>query len=523
MDKFLNLQPIGVPGELYIGGKCLSDGYLNNSIQTEKAFIQNPFTEGERIYKTGDLVKLNNNHEITYLGRVDDQVKVNGYRIELGDITENLNETPSVKEAAVILKNQEIVAFIERQTPRILINDEKYSVCSASNYSEAFYEIENLHKDTWPDFFKGSQVIKDYWSKLYVEFPEYQFCLVNQKDEVVAAINTIPIKWSGNKDDVPSGWDDGLKKAFSTDNKNTLFILAGAIKASEKGKKLSYEILKLAKNISFVLGFSHVLAPVRPVFKKDFKDKSLEEYAKLKTANNFPFDPWLKVHEKIGGKIVSYCNESQFVEGTLEQWKLWTGNTFKKSGLYNVNDAMQKIEINIEENTGKYFDQAIMYSHSVENSLNFFNEDIIKNELSKKLPFYMLPKIYIYLDKLPRLSTGKLDYNSLRKIETVNDRSKINAVKAETDIEKYLVDIWVEVLKRKNIGTNHSFFELGGDSIKAISVISKINQKYNIELKAKSLFIKQTIALLAEEIDSNMLISQMDSSEELFDGDEITI
>ena len=78
----------GITGELCIGGICLSDGYYNDPVKTNEAFVQNPFnTEtSERIYKTGDLVCYNDLHELIYIGRKDRQIKIRGYRVELGEI-----------------------------------------------------------------------------------------------------------------------------------------------------------------------------------------------------------------------------------------------------------------------------------------------------------------------------------------------------------------------------------------------------------------------------------------------------
>ena len=85
--------PIGVPGELYIGGDCLARGYLNRPELTGERFLSDPFVEGERVYRTGDLARWRlERGTIECLGRIDNQVKLRGFRIELGEIESVLSE-----------------------------------------------------------------------------------------------------------------------------------------------------------------------------------------------------------------------------------------------------------------------------------------------------------------------------------------------------------------------------------------------------------------------------------------------
>ena len=93
------LVSIGVEGELHIGGQGLSIGYLNKPSLTNKQFIDNPFRSPSLIYKTGDIVKWLDNGEIKFIGRKDNQVKINGYRVELGEIDKALNEHEAVHQA----------------------------------------------------------------------------------------------------------------------------------------------------------------------------------------------------------------------------------------------------------------------------------------------------------------------------------------------------------------------------------------------------------------------------------------
>ncbi|AFZ11267.1 amino acid adenylation domain protein [Crinalium epipsammum PCC 9333] len=104
LDRNLQPVPVGVAGELYIGGAGLSRGYLNRPELTTERFIANPFIEGNSIYQTGDLARYLPDGNIEYFGRIDDQVKVRGFRIELGEIEAIISQYPLVQQAVIVAK-----------------------------------------------------------------------------------------------------------------------------------------------------------------------------------------------------------------------------------------------------------------------------------------------------------------------------------------------------------------------------------------------------------------------------------
>jgi amino acid adenylation domain-containing protein len=106
LDPNLQPLPVGVAGEIYIGGVGVTRGYLNLPVMTAEKFIPDPFSRrpGARLYKTGDRGHFRPDGNLEFGGRIDYQVKIRGYRIELGDIEEALTSHPSVKEAVVIAK-----------------------------------------------------------------------------------------------------------------------------------------------------------------------------------------------------------------------------------------------------------------------------------------------------------------------------------------------------------------------------------------------------------------------------------
>jgi amino acid adenylation domain-containing protein len=111
LNKHLQPVPIGVVGELHIGGVGVARGYLNQPELTAEKFIVNPFSSeiGDRLYKTGDLTRYHTDGSIEYIGRLDDQVKLRGFRIELTEIEAVLTQHPSVREAVVVMRETSAV------------------------------------------------------------------------------------------------------------------------------------------------------------------------------------------------------------------------------------------------------------------------------------------------------------------------------------------------------------------------------------------------------------------------------
>lgn len=116
LNENMKPQPIGIAGEMYVGGTGVCKGYLNRDELTKDRFINSPFNEGEILYKTGDQAKWTDDGNLEYLGRIDFQVKIRGYRIELGEVESIVSAHPDIKEAIVVAHNKngqnELVSYI---------------------------------------------------------------------------------------------------------------------------------------------------------------------------------------------------------------------------------------------------------------------------------------------------------------------------------------------------------------------------------------------------------------------------
>lgn len=112
LDVSMRPVPVGVVGELYIGGQGLADGYHERAELTAERFVADPVRPGDRLYRTGDLARIRNDGRLELLGRIDRQVKLRGFRIELGEIEAVLGDLAGISAAAVVLSNERLVAYV---------------------------------------------------------------------------------------------------------------------------------------------------------------------------------------------------------------------------------------------------------------------------------------------------------------------------------------------------------------------------------------------------------------------------
>ena len=222
--------------------------------------------------------------------------------------------------------------------------------------------VRGLTKIAWPEFMLHDQVAGELWHELLDRFPEYQLALFDTEDKRVAAMgNSFPLRWEDSLENLPEdGWDWAFVKAVK-DHKQGLSsnyhcAIQVVIHPDYRGHGLSARIIEAVRAVTKAKGLQALIIPVRPSEKSKYPLTSIDDYIKWKNEVGLPFDAWLRVHARLGGKIIKTCHESKTIRGTRAEWEEWTNIRFPQSGEYVIADALVPIEMNVEEDEGIYIE-----------------------------------------------------------------------------------------------------------------------------------------------------------------------
>lgn len=208
-------------------------------------------------------------------------------------------------------------------------------------------EIRNelLSHRTFPEYMHHNDPGAKYWDRLYSDFPDFQVALLDG-DELVAEAHAVPLPWDGTLEDLPSGWDEGFVRAMTSDREATaLQALAISVLPERQGQQLSSRMIGAFRDTARAAGLESVLAPVRPTLKSSYPLIPIEEYIGWRREDGAHFDPWIRIHERVGGRIVAAAPESMFMQAPASDWEEWTGMRFPADGTYVFPEALAPLVV----------------------------------------------------------------------------------------------------------------------------------------------------------------------------------
>ena len=237
-----------------------------------------------------------------------------------------------------------------------------FSVAERPDLAEPAWE---LTRDVLPEYNNHGDVLNRYWGRLTEELPEFQFHLVGDDGEILARARSLPVRWDGSVDDLPAGIDGAIARGFDEGGANALCALVIMIPRTLQGRGLSSGAVSAMLDLAKRFGLGSLIAPVRPSRKERYPLVPIERYAGWRRADGLLFDPWMRVHERLGAAVLKPEPRSLRITGAVAEWEGWTGMSFPESGDYWFPGGLATLTVDREADQGSYWEPNVWMRHTV--------------------------------------------------------------------------------------------------------------------------------------------------------------
>jgi GNAT superfamily N-acetyltransferase len=225
--------------------------------------------------------------------------------------------------------------------------------------------LRSMSREVWPEFLLHADLPG--WSSLFAELAPYQLLLLDATGRLAGAAHTAPLPWDGTLMDLPTSLDEVLDRALAAHEargpSTALCALAAMVAPGHQRQGLSSLLVRWMRDHAAGEGLPDLIAPVRPILKEGFPLVPMESYALWRSEEQEPFDPWIRVHWRLGAEILRVEPAALVVEGSVADWEEWTGREFPGSGAYTVPGALRPVQIDRERDVGRYEDPNLWMRH----------------------------------------------------------------------------------------------------------------------------------------------------------------
>ena len=242
-----------------------------------------------------------------------------------------------------------------------------YEVATWDSRFDLYPEANSILCSAWPEFMLHNKKVDPYWNTFVQEFKDIQLMLLNE-GEILAIVNTQTIHIGTPLEELPDeGWEWGFLKAIEDKRTgleaNYLLGFQVVIHPRHQGKGLAQAAVTEMKNLSCRLGLKGVLIALRPNHKETYPLLSMDDYLKCRLSSGEAFDPWLRIHERLGAEVIRVCPRAYTIRGSVKEWEDWTGQIFPCSGDYLIDGGLNPMELCIEDNVGTYTEPNLWVVH----------------------------------------------------------------------------------------------------------------------------------------------------------------
>ena len=539
LDSYQQPVPVGVTGEIYIGGVQVGRGYLNRAGLTAERFIADPF-RGGRLYRTGDLGRWRREGVIDYLGRNDFQVKIRGLRIELGEIEARLRGCRGVDEAVVTAAettsgDRRLVAYVKPTAGCSAWNAPTYilpngEVIFHHNTSETrflyreIYESRGYLRDDAPlpedacvlDVGANIGLFTLYIARICPKGTIYAFepmpplleTLSRNASLCAAQVEVFPYGLGNETTDAELTYYHGNSiisgRKRGSDLQQDIEIATRFLATQSPTELQSQGLLAaagelLAERMQGEVYTCH-LRPLSEVMR----ERGIEhvdllkidvERAEWDVLQGIASDDWqridrivVEVHDRIEGYDGSRISDvTCLLRDHGYVVSVWEDEALHGSGIYNVH-ATRPSYARHPRNTPS--------ANRTTPRERALTARILRIELQRVLPDYMIPTEFVALESMPLNTNGKLDRKALPLPGTgAFDSRKFEPPQGE--VEPLLASVWAELLGRPRVGRQDNFFELGGHSLLAVQMTARVRSLLGVEIALAQVFAHPVLEALA--------------------------
>lgn len=220
-------------------------------------------------------------------------------------------------------------------------------------------------RDVWPEYNLHGNLTPRYFGELVPRFAHLQILFVDQRSqEVVARGRTIPFRWDGTLEDLPAGIDAvGLRGVDCPRRPTALSALAAEVALQRQGIGLSGLLVQAMAAVARDAGLAPLVAPIRPSWKDRYPLISIERYTSWKRTDGLPFDPWMRLHHRLGGTVLRPEPWSMHIVAPVADWETWTTMTFPDDGNYVFPGGLAPLAV--AGGVGDYWEPNIWMLHDV--------------------------------------------------------------------------------------------------------------------------------------------------------------
>jgi GNAT superfamily N-acetyltransferase len=224
-------------------------------------------------------------------------------------------------------------------------------------------QSEDRFRSLWPEYNHHGNHSERYFGALFPEHAELQVLIVDEQvDEVVARGRTIPFRWDGSLEDLPRGIDAvGLRAVEEKASPTTLSALAAEVLADYQGRGLSGVVIEAIAAVARSRDLRPLVAPVRPSYKDQYPLTPIDRYVQWRRKDGLPFDPWIRVHARLGGSLIRPEPMSMEITRPVGEWEGWVGLQFPEDGEYVFPGGLAPLTVS--EGTGRYWEPNVWILH----------------------------------------------------------------------------------------------------------------------------------------------------------------